>query len=231
MEFHYEVFDLDHSYCAPCDEYFVDLKSRARHIQSSITHPQCRVCERRFLNKNTLRVHYINAPYHHYCVACDKLFATAAGFQVHIDRSPMHNDDSDDEENYKEGEDGWEDELGTEVYPDGVGPEEREYSTGPGGFEEYEAFDDYDFEDLEELADPPFEFGDNEDEDTDDEDTKEQFECPMCEKGDKPVCSTKCGHLFCVPCIKAAYHYTGACPICDEEGKAEELRRVFITCT
>ncbi|EEB91015.1 hypothetical protein MPER_10701, partial [Moniliophthora perniciosa FA553] len=139
-----------------------------------------------------------------------------------------------DAERTRRREDGWEDELGTEVYPDGVGPEEREYFTGPGEFEEYEVYDDYDFEDVEDLADPPYEFGDGEDEDeseTDDEDTKEQFECPMCERDDKPVCSTKCGHLFCVPCIKAAYHYMGVCPICDEWGNAEELRRVFITCT
>ncbi|KAK7047888.1 hypothetical protein VNI00_006216 [Paramarasmius palmivorus] len=213
-------------YCAICDEYFWCLEERASHIQSSRRHPKCEVCNKRFLNHHILRMHYIRAPHHFYCVTCERHFETLAGFQVHCDRAPIHNDNYDEGESY-EGE-GKEDEIGLELYPDGL-LETRELGRG---LQAYETLDAYDLEPAEDLGDPPFEPSEDEEEEFDDsEETTEEFECPMCEEGDKPVCSTACGHLFCVSCIKSALHYTGQCPICNEPGEVEQLRRIFVSCT
>ncbi|KAG7085425.1 hypothetical protein E1B28_002986 [Marasmius oreades] len=227
-----EVYYETTSYCASCDEYFYDHGERRKHFQVTESHPRCDLCHKRFLNKNTLRVHYLETAGHHYCVTCDKLFDSAGGLQVHIDYAAVHRDDSDDEDededDYKEREDNWEDELALEVYPDGYRDPTIYYPDDTS----FEDFDDYDFEDEEELGDPPFDFGEELEDEQLEEGVEEtdEFQCPMCQKcSPSTVCSTSCGHLFCAPCIKAALHYTGMCPVCDERDDVAELRRVFLT--
>jgi len=99
---------------------------------------------------------------------------------------------------------------------------------------DWENEDEFDFEDMEDLADPPFEFGCESDTDEDEEDQGQSqvahcFTCPMClESKPETVCTTACGHLFCAGCIVGALKYTQACPICDEPGDVRELRRVYL---
>ncbi|KAL0567713.1 hypothetical protein V5O48_014285 [Marasmius crinis-equi] len=227
--------------------------------EASNGHPKCPVCYKRFLNKNTLRLHFIKSPHHHFCASCDKLFESYGGLKVHLDMASVHRDDSDDEDDDSddEGEDEdefsgyryhhhydhddddpadepysfsrynrhWEDEKASSLYPHGC-QDPNTYDTSDLDYEEDH---EYDFEDADELGDPPFEFGEEDDESEDSSD-EEAFRCPMClSSTPEAVCTTTCGHLFCVPCIKAALHYTGMCPVCDEKEEAQYLRRVFLT--
>ncbi|KAF9262310.1 hypothetical protein L218DRAFT_973581 [Marasmius fiardii PR-910] len=232
-----EVYYQTTSYCASCDEYFYNHRERRKHIQNTTSHPRCEICHRRFLNKNTLRMHFIQTPGHYYCAICNKIFDTAGGLQVHLDYAAVHRDDSDDDDDEDEDDyspihedDKWEDELALQVYPDGY-RDPNVYCFEDTSFED---FDDYDFEDEEELGDPPYEF----DVESGDEQLEEgveeisEFQCPLCQEcSPGVVCSTSCGHLFCVRCIKAALHYTGMCPVCDEEDDVVNLRRIFLTAT
>ncbi|KAF9262307.1 hypothetical protein L218DRAFT_945411 [Marasmius fiardii PR-910] len=84
------------------------------------------------------------------------------------DYSPIHEDDK------------WEDELALQVYPDGY-RDPNVYCFEDTSFED---FDDYDFEDEEELGDPPYEF----DVESGDEQLEEgveeisEFQCPLCQE-------------------------------------------------
>ncbi|KAG7093318.1 hypothetical protein E1B28_007000 [Marasmius oreades] len=189
-----EVYYESTSYCASCDEYFYDHGERRKHIQATESHPRCDICHKRFLNQNTLRVHYLETAGHHYCITCDKLFDSAGGLQVHIDYAAVHCNDSDnedeDEDDYKEREENWEDELALEVYPNGY-QDPNIYYPDDASFED---FDDYDFEDEEDLGDPPFDFGEEWEDNSQLEEGVEEidgFQCPMCQKcSPNTVCST-----------------------------------------
>ncbi|KAJ3996444.1 hypothetical protein F5050DRAFT_1571489 [Lentinula boryana] len=228
-----------YAYCVLHDMYFADHEDRNRHVQSSDDHPQCHICDRRFKDHNALRNHWIVAKYHYYCKACDKHFNSAAGLEFHIDEIHVGGDDSDDEDDNDEFEhyEGWEDDQGADRYPDGVPPEAQAHKLGVKDDNSWEGLDDLDFEDEEDLVDPPelrdddvaADSGEEVDED-DEEHLTHQFKCPMCEKNEfAAICTTRCGHMFCAPCITGAYNYTEACPICDEAGEISQLRRIYVS--
>ncbi|KAJ3771021.1 putative zinc-finger-containing protein [Lentinula raphanica] len=231
-----------YAYCVLHDSYFADHEDRQRHIQSSSDHPQCHICDRRFKDNNALRNHWIVAKYHYYCRDCEKHFESPAGLEFHIDEIHIggyDSDDSDEEDEYDAEPvyyDGWEDDQGIERYPDGVPAESEAHKLGVEDDNSWEDCDDLDFEDEEDLADLP-ELQDDQSSndsdcvlDEDDEHLVHQFECPMCEKNEcATICTTRCGHIFCAPCITGAFKYTEACPICDESGDVSQLRRIYIS--
>ncbi|KAJ4473057.1 hypothetical protein J3R30DRAFT_3514364 [Lentinula aciculospora] len=230
---------VGYAYCPQHDMYFDDHQDRNRHVQSSDDHPQCHICDRRFKDKNALRNHWVIAKYHYYCKACDKHFNTAAGLEFHIDEIHVGGDDSDDDDFYDEAEhyEGWEDDQGIDRYPDGVPPDSQAHKLGVEDDNSWEACDDLDFEDGEDLIDPPELWSEGSATDSDNEMIEEEdvhlthrFECPMCNKGEcDTICTTHCGHMFCAPCIIGAYKFTGMCPICDEPGQISELRRIYVS--
>ncbi|KIK56569.1 hypothetical protein GYMLUDRAFT_229977 [Collybiopsis luxurians FD-317 M1] len=236
-------YTAGYSYCAAHDDYFTNAYERDQHIQASKDHPQCHICDRRFLNLHTLRKHFVIAVGHHYCEECRRHFKTAEGLEYHLDRVHRSSDDSDsdDEDDYPpyyqsvdDDDDDWEDEQGLERYPDGVPPESQAHKRAADDDNSWEAWDDFDFEDEEDLVDPVSQEsnGESDDEGEDDEDEENlthQFVCPMCEKDDcAAIYTTRCGHLFCAPCITAAFKYTHECPICDEPGEVTQLRRLYV---
>ncbi|KIK58284.1 hypothetical protein GYMLUDRAFT_171180 [Collybiopsis luxurians FD-317 M1] len=227
---------IGYSYCAAHDDYFVNDKEREHHIQRSKDHPQCHICDRRFLNLHTLRKHFVIAVGHHYCEECRRHFKTTEGLEYHLDCVHRSGDDSDDEDddyppNYQSVEDDdWEDERGLECYPDGVPAERLAHKRYADDDNSWEAWDGFDFEDEEDLADPVTQDNEESDEEEEDEENlTHQFVCPMCEEGEcAAICATRCGHLFCAPCITAAFKHTHECPICDETGEVSDLRRIYV---
>ncbi|XP_024026406.1 E3 ubiquitin-protein ligase RNF4 [Morus notabilis] len=57
------------------------------------------------------------------------------------------------------------------------------------------------------------------------------FTCPICMGPLAEETSTKCGHIFCKACIKAAVNAQGKCPTCRKRVTAKELIRVFLPAT
>ncbi|KAF5356736.1 hypothetical protein D9757_012535 [Collybiopsis confluens] len=228
---------VGYSYCTAHDGYFRNDKERDRHIQESLDHPQCHICDRRFLNLHTLRKHFVIAVGHHYCEECNRHFKSAEGLEYHLGRvHRFSDDDSDDEDEYppyyqstEDDDDDWEDEQGLEVYPDGVPSERLAHKRGANDDNSWEAWDSYDFEDEEDLKDPVMGENESDEEEEDEENLTNHFECPMCQKQDcVAICTTRCGHLFCAPCITAALKFTHECPICDAPGEVRNLRRVYV---
>ncbi|XP_061346996.1 uncharacterized protein LOC133292583 isoform X2 [Gastrolobium bilobum] len=54
------------------------------------------------------------------------------------------------------------------------------------------------------------------------------FNCPICMGPLKEEMSTRCGHIFCKHCIKAAIASQGKCPTCRKKVTVRELIRVFL---
>ncbi|KAI9110223.1 hypothetical protein K1719_018665 [Acacia pycnantha] len=54
------------------------------------------------------------------------------------------------------------------------------------------------------------------------------FNCPICMDPLVEEMSTRCGHIFCKSCIKAAINAQGKCPTCRKKAKVKELIRVFL---
>ncbi|XP_028797055.1 E3 ubiquitin-protein ligase RNF4 [Neltuma alba] len=57
------------------------------------------------------------------------------------------------------------------------------------------------------------------------------FSCPICMGPFVEEVSTRCGHIFCKSCIKAAINAQGKCPTCRKKVTAKELIRVFLPST
>ncbi|PON36040.1 Cdk-activating kinase assembly factor [Parasponia andersonii] len=57
------------------------------------------------------------------------------------------------------------------------------------------------------------------------------FSCPICMGPLVEEMSTKCGHIFCKACIKAAINAQGKCPTCRKRVTSKELIRVFLPAT
>lgn len=57
------------------------------------------------------------------------------------------------------------------------------------------------------------------------------FTCPICMGQLAEEMSTKCGHIFCKTCIKAAISAQGKCPTCRKRVTNKELIRVFLPAT
>ncbi|BBH10022.1 RING/U-box superfamily protein [Prunus dulcis] len=54
------------------------------------------------------------------------------------------------------------------------------------------------------------------------------FSCPICMAPLVEEMSTKCGHIFCKACIRAAIGAQGKCPTCRRKVTMKELIRVFL---
>ncbi|MBA0675048.1 hypothetical protein Goari_016612 [Gossypium aridum] len=54
------------------------------------------------------------------------------------------------------------------------------------------------------------------------------FNCPICMGSLNEEMSTRCGHIFCKACIKAAIAAQGKCPTCRKRVTVKELIRVFL---
>ncbi|KAE8685314.1 putative glutaredoxin-C14-like [Hibiscus syriacus] len=54
------------------------------------------------------------------------------------------------------------------------------------------------------------------------------FSCPICMNLFTEEMSTRCGHIFCKECIKAALAVQGRCPTCRKKVTMKELIRVFL---
>ncbi|KAK8654122.1 hypothetical protein V6N13_128097 [Hibiscus sabdariffa] len=54
------------------------------------------------------------------------------------------------------------------------------------------------------------------------------FNCPICMGSLTEEMSTRCGHIFCKACIKAAIAVQGKCPTCRKRVTLKTLIRVFL---
>ncbi|XVF81217.1 hypothetical protein PTKIN_Ptkin15bG0138400 [Pterospermum kingtungense] len=54
------------------------------------------------------------------------------------------------------------------------------------------------------------------------------FNCPICMGSLVEEMSTRCGHIFCKACIKAALAVQAKCPTCRKRVTVKELIRVFL---
>jgi len=57
------------------------------------------------------------------------------------------------------------------------------------------------------------------------------FSCPICMGPLVEEMSTKCGHIFCKSCIKAAITVQGKCPTCRRKVTARDIHRVYLPTT
>ncbi|XP_028765262.1 E3 ubiquitin-protein ligase RNF4 [Neltuma alba] len=57
------------------------------------------------------------------------------------------------------------------------------------------------------------------------------FNCPICMGPLVEEMSTRCGHIFCNNCIRAAIKVQSKCPTCRKKVTVKELRRVFLPAT
>ncbi|KAF2292589.1 hypothetical protein GH714_025804 [Hevea brasiliensis] len=57
------------------------------------------------------------------------------------------------------------------------------------------------------------------------------FNCPICMGPFVEETSTKCGHIFCKACIKAAIRVKAKCPTCRKRVIGKNLIRVFLPAT
>ncbi|XP_012085071.1 E3 ubiquitin-protein ligase RNF4 isoform X2 [Jatropha curcas] len=57
------------------------------------------------------------------------------------------------------------------------------------------------------------------------------FNCPICMGPFVEETSTKCGHIFCKACIRAAIGVQSKCPTCRKKVTVKELIRVFLPAT
>ncbi|KAL2347282.1 hypothetical protein Fmac_001282 [Flemingia macrophylla] len=57
------------------------------------------------------------------------------------------------------------------------------------------------------------------------------FNCPICMAPLVEEMSTRCGHIFCKTCIKAAVAVQGKCPTCRKKVTKNQLIRVFLPAT
>ncbi|KAJ8086169.1 hypothetical protein AAF712_009996 [Marasmius tenuissimus] len=227
-----------HPKCPVCYKRFLNKNTLRIHFIKSPHHHYCTSCDKLFESYGGLRVHLEMSSVHR---------------DDSDDEDDYDSDDEDEDESYDSSyshryryhsehvetntlpdepytfsryQRHWEDEKASSLYPYGC--------TDPTIYDiddlDFEDDHEYDFEDADELGDAPFEFGEEEDEDSEDGSDGEAFSCPMClSTTPETVCVTTCGHLFCVDCIKSVLHYTGMCPVCDEKEEPQYLRRVFIT--
>ncbi|KAL6506540.1 hypothetical protein OROGR_024721 [Orobanche gracilis] len=57
------------------------------------------------------------------------------------------------------------------------------------------------------------------------------FSCPVCMGALVEETSTKCGHIFCKACIKAAIAAQSRCPTCRKRTTAKDIFRIYLPTT
>ncbi|KAJ7724172.1 hypothetical protein DFH07DRAFT_971286 [Mycena maculata] len=191
-------------YCSLCDMYFYSTEMLKAHLQSSSRHPKCTACEMSFLNNNSLRNHYVLSVRHHFCRICEKHFKTAAGLRIHLEYSHL---DSDSEDGPSTRSEGWEDRLGFE----------EEAALGNGEIP-------IPREDVAEEALPAPAVHAAKLRKSAKATGVLKPTCPICLSGRKTMCATRCGHVFCSPCITRVLSETWSCPACRQPALASQLR-------
>ncbi|PIL27747.1 transporter [Ganoderma sinense ZZ0214-1] len=53
--------------------------------------------------------------------------------------------------------------------------------------------------------------------------------CPLCLEPAIQPCVTRCGHVFCGPCITEALDAKANCPVCRVDAKSKQLRKIFLS--
>ncbi|KAF9464520.1 hypothetical protein BDZ94DRAFT_1320909 [Collybia nuda] len=209
--------DFGQRYCSLCDEYFLTKESLKLHIQATRRHPYCTTCKRRFLNMNSLRNHFVYSSRHHYCRACDKSFKSGSGLRVHLEQSAFHTGDSDDEEDEDmERGVGWEDEVARNEdeaarlrqSEEDIAIESEEATTVK------RRIGLLNLNRRKEVDNLPPVFRRN---------------CPICLASPSSVSATRCGHIFCTPCIEYVVENTGMCPTCRKPGVMSQVRKIDIS--
>ncbi|KAF9489989.1 hypothetical protein BDN71DRAFT_1455242 [Pleurotus eryngii] len=59
--------------------------------------------------------------------------------------------------------------------------------------------------------------------------TKICYRCPICLDTPKIASATRCGHVFCAPCIKRALLEHETCPSCRKAAVICQLRKIYLT--
>lgn len=168
-------------------------------------------------------------------------------FAQHIEFAAVHRDDSDDDDsddnNIDDSSEGWEDEVGARLYPEENQP--------PASSDEEEEDADYwtddDVEDFEENQDAYYgiaptpaaasrshpqhntlaEYSESASQES--RPAGVWFSCPLCLEAPKETSATRCGHLFCTPCIRTALSTKKMCPVCRDFTKPSQLRKVYLS--
>ncbi|KAG6909913.1 hypothetical protein DXG01_014433 [Tephrocybe rancida] len=209
--------DLQTNYIDPCPQ--PSENSAALWLESaegtSYTECYCALCDKYFRSLKRREKHVARSPHHPRCEPCGRRFLNGNTLRVHELYSRDHR--------YAVDEDCSGDEIESSPYDD----------------QSWETYDEFDFEDLDGAGDEVPECiahlvkRDDEEEEQEEENESgppaTEFACPICDLSPNTVCSTLCGHLFCAPCIKLAYDIQGSCPICDEEGNVNQLRKMYIS--
>ncbi|KAL4257821.1 hypothetical protein AB1N83_011249 [Pleurotus pulmonarius] len=58
---------------------------------------------------------------------------------------------------------------------------------------------------------------------------KINYRCPICLDTPKVASATRCGHVFCAPCIKRALLEHETCPSCRKAAVICQLRKIYLT--
>lgn len=58
--------------------------------------------------------------------------------------------------------------------------------------------------------------------------TKPAFTCPLCLESPSSFTATRCGHVFCTPCITHVMTTTVMCPVCRRPNGSRQLRTIYL---
>lgn len=55
------------------------------------------------------------------------------------------------------------------------------------------------------------------------------FTCSLCLEAPQNTSTTRCGHVFCTPCIHKALKFKRSCPVCRTPAVPTQLRKIYLT--
>ncbi|KAH9835423.1 uncharacterized protein C8Q71DRAFT_765812 [Rhodofomes roseus] len=55
------------------------------------------------------------------------------------------------------------------------------------------------------------------------------FNCPLCLEAPEEASATRCGHVFCSPCIRSALNVKSSCPVCRTPSVPLQLRKLYLS--
>ncbi|GJE86487.1 RING-type domain-containing protein [Phanerochaete sordida] len=225
---------INHPRCDTCNRRFANKNSLRNHYVYSRRHHYCAVCERDFRTAAGLRAHIEYAA-------------------VHRDDS----DSDEDIDDIDDSSEGWEDVVGGRVFPEENAREYPDTSEDEEDPNYWTDDDTEDFEeerdsyygfarapatapqahdshnaaaDTHQPVATSSENGNTESPDTEKAPTSGVFfSCPLCLEAPKESSATRCGHLFCTPCIRTALSNKKMCPVCREFAVPKQLRRIYLS--